>query len=235
MFSLAIHLSPAAIDEIKTDLREALPHVKSSHRCEALARGLGFRTYAAALTQASGLAKANGVAFSDYLAEHGFQIDPPPLYEAVGRCAVRRVLEKIPDLSVNGMGVVRERTSDRTWESPSETRARHELSRARLVDDGVEEFLRSLALLERIQPTKNVRSNTDSYELKHIAEKYRCTYPEGQELGPDYVSNGALIAAAVHAGFSYRTYSYGSGRLLPNVSFNMSINSLKAIIKIVSN
>jgi hypothetical protein len=83
-----------------------------------------------------------------------------------------------------------------------------------------------LALLARVPKTKTIRSGTGSYGLKHIAENYVCEYPEGGELGPDYVPNGMLIAAALHMGFKYKTYVDDLGYDTQNASFNMS----KAII-----
>ena len=47
MFVLRISVAPSAIERIKVQLTQSLPDVKSSHRVEALGRGLGFRTYAA--------------------------------------------------------------------------------------------------------------------------------------------------------------------------------------------
>jgi len=68
-----------------------------------------------------------------------------------------------------------------------------------------------------------------SYGLKHAAEKFACTYPEGAVLGPRYVSNGALIAAAVHAGFDLKTSKDNLGRDEPNAHFNFSKRSLDGI------
>ena len=73
-----------------------------------------------------------------------------------------------------------------------------------------------------VRPTKTIRKGTGSYRLKHIAENYACTYPEGEKLGPTYVTNGVLIAAALHAGFRMKTYVDERGYDCVNVSFNMS-------------
>jgi hypothetical protein len=87
VFALNIPVTFAGIEAIKADLTRALPEVKSSHRCEAIARGLGFRTYAALLA-ASRLpvpvfATAQGAAFSAYLADHRFDTRSLPFYRAV--------------------------------------------------------------------------------------------------------------------------------------------------------
>jgi hypothetical protein len=227
VFTLKVSVTSAGLELIKADLTRALPQIKSSHRCEAVARSLGFRTYAAlrVATQSpdSMIATANGAAFSGYLFEHGFGVLPPPFCRAIGRTAIRDVLERTPKLTLWRIGVGRpQRKADGTWENPQECYLRFVRDREMLLNDhAIEQFLRSLAFLARVQPTKTVRSGKSSYELKHIAENYACTYPEGEQLGPMYVSNGALIAAAIHAGFKYKSCVDDLGYELPNVDFNM--------------
>jgi hypothetical protein len=48
------------------------------------------------------------------------------------------------------------------------------------------------------------------------------TTADGTTIGPQYVSNGALIAAALSAGFKMKTYIDRRGYDAINVSFNMS-------------
>lgn len=48
MFTLTILANTANLAAIKGELLILLPDVKSSHRCEALGRGLGFQSYASA-------------------------------------------------------------------------------------------------------------------------------------------------------------------------------------------
>lgn len=45
-----IELSSARIKRAKSDLKKALPDVMNSHRIEAFARGVGFKTYGALLS-----------------------------------------------------------------------------------------------------------------------------------------------------------------------------------------
>ncbi len=79
MFRLKIHLKLSDLDIAKSVLTRHLMHVKSSHRCEALARGLGFRTYAtarvASVSEEPPLCQADGQAFCDYLRSHGIAAD----------------------------------------------------------------------------------------------------------------------------------------------------------------
>lgn len=115
------------------------------------------------------------------------------------------------------------RKEDGKWEDPREQYARVMESRGEFFEGhAAEEFLLSLAFLSQVHPTKTIRPNTSSYWIKHIAENFVCAYPEGDKLGPQYVSNGALIAAAIHAGFIFKTHTDELGYDSLNVSFNMS-------------
>ncbi|ULJ75892.1 hypothetical protein [Rhizobium gallicum] len=77
MFTLNIPANTANLAAIKAELLTSLPKVKSSHRCEALGRGLGFESYASAREaskRSSALVTANGAAFRDYLGSRGFPV-----------------------------------------------------------------------------------------------------------------------------------------------------------------
>lgn len=228
MFILKIPASAGGIDLIKAELTHKLPDVKSSHRCEAIARGLGFRTYAAALAAAKAetpiTAHVRGDLFMAYLTDHGFDVRSESLYHAAAKIALREVSERTPKLTMWGIGVGRpRRKEDGRWEDFRDMNAKFRQDRAELVsDDAVEAFLTSLAFLARVTPTKTIREGTGSYWLKHIAENFACTYPEGEKLGPTYVANGVLIAAALHAGFKMKSYVDDLGYDDLNVSFNMS-------------
>ncbi|MFL9503317.1 hypothetical protein ACJMQP_24935 [Rhodopseudomonas palustris] len=228
MFVLRISLTAPAVDRIKALLTKSLPEVKSSHRVEALGRGLGFRTYAALRTAADApvptLATVTGNLFSGYLKEHGFATDPAHLYRAAGQVAIRAALDALPRLHIFGIGFGRpQRNADGSWQTPEQQYAEFQKRREECFGNRASEaFLLSLALLARVSETKTIRSGTGSYRLKHIAENYVCTYPEGGKLGPAYVPNGMLIAAAVHMGFKYKTYVDDLGYDTLNASFNMS-------------
>jgi hypothetical protein len=208
------------IDSMKADLTKSLPHVKSSHRVEALARALGFNTYAA--LRARDLfsfpieTEVNWVAFRDYLKEKGFNVTAKPLYLAAGRAASRLILEMPrlePDLTCSGIGI----GGLRKGETPQEYAKRFQNARLEMLSDSsIVEFLRSYSFVSRIPHTRTITKKIDSYGLKHIAEKVSFTYPDGEESPAHYVSNGNLICAALHAGFYYKGYP-GS----PNVNFNM--------------
>lgn len=227
MLDLRVEISPAAIDEMKLRLTRSLPAVKSSHRVEGLARGLGFRTYAAmkaqSLTPVSS-PSADATGFCEYLAEQGFFADGIHFYRAVGAAAVAEVTEREPQLSHWGYHVGPPKwRPDGSWESALEHQDRFRCERELLKsDDVVDEFLLALGLVQRIAPTKTIRGGTGSYRLKHVAERSSCRLPCGSEIGPLYVANGTLIAAAVHAGFQYATHTDARGYDSVNVTFNMS-------------
>ena len=222
---LSVHLDQNSVSAMKAHLTRALPGVKSSHRCEGLARGLGYRTYAALIAASDDtVAHANGQAFAVYMARHGFECHVSQLYGAMASAAMHQVAEREPRLTAWGIGIgEHQRESDGRWETMSAYRQRLAEARRQLTDDrSIPAFLLSSALLQRVTRTTTVRSGTGSYKLKHIAENYSATYPGGEPLGPVYVSNGILIAAALHAGFTFRTHLQESGIEGINVTFNMS-------------
>lgn len=69
-------ITPERIDHIKTMLTDFLPGVPASHRVEALARGLEFRTWASLLAWEKNTTgedrHIDEDAFNDYLASKGF-------------------------------------------------------------------------------------------------------------------------------------------------------------------
>jgi hypothetical protein len=228
MFVLRVSVTPLAIEKIKAELIKSLSDVKSSHRVEALGRGLGFHTYAAlrAASQSATLSTATvtGEPFSAYLQEHGFEAEPSHLYRAAAHAAIQGILDAVPRLHIHGIGFGRpQRNADGSRQTPQQQYAKFLERRAECFgQDAAEAFLRSLALLASVKPTKTIRSGTGSRRLKHIAENYVCTYPEGETLGPDYVPNGMLIAAAIHMGFKYKTHVDDLGYDTQIASFNMS-------------
>ncbi len=228
MFVLSLSVSSSTLAQIKAELTRGLPLVKSSHRVEALGRGFRFQIYAALLAASQSatppVVTVDGALFSAYLKEHGFEVEPKHLYRACARIAIQGVLDKEPRLHFHGIGFERpHRNRDGSRKTPQEQYTEFlALREACLGPKAAEAFLRALAFLARVPRTKTIRSGTSSYRLKHIAENYRCTYPEGAPLGPDYVPNGMLIAAALHIGFKHKLHIDELGYDTLNPTFNMS-------------
>lgn len=187
---------------------------------------LGFLTNAA-LREAAGksntTARADATAFCGYLAAHGFEVDSMHLYRAVAAVAVAGVMSREPRLSHWGYHAGRpQRLADGTRETPYQQHARFLAEREYLIsDDSLDQSLLALGLVQRIPATRTIRSGSGSYRLKHIAENSTCALPCGTRLAPRYVANGALIVAAVHAGFGYKTHFDELGYESVNVTFNM--------------
>ncbi|KRB29713.1 hypothetical protein ASD99_23890 [Mesorhizobium sp. Root695] len=183
---------------------------------------------AAAQSTDSALADVSGDPFVDYLASHRFETTSRHLYHAATKAVLRKIVEQTPTLTMWGIGIGRpQRQSDGKFENAREHSARFVEARLELQSDAaVVPFLLSLALLDRVKRTKTIRPDTGSYWLKHVAENYVCTYPDGDELGPQYVPNGAFVAAAIHAGFHFKRHIDQFGYDEPSVSFNMSTRAL---------
>lgn len=70
-----ISVTTDTITSIKRELLQLLPGVKSSHRVEAMARGLGWKSNAALradLMKRGKVVTVNDMAFIKYLSDHGF-------------------------------------------------------------------------------------------------------------------------------------------------------------------
>lgn len=89
-------INSTIIADVKAALRRALPSMKSSHRVEALARGLSWSTYAALRAKISTITcecKINQNSFSEYLAEHGIysQITLSNILVEINSTSLRKV------------------------------------------------------------------------------------------------------------------------------------------------
>jgi|GEM_PF-3152854 len=90
---------------------------------------------------------------------------------------LKNVLEQVPN--VNKFGLCHGRLEEGTADLAG---SRHFAG----------EFERAVKFLERLPKRKTVNTRDGgSYQLKHVAERW----------AGDYVSNGALILAAIHCGF----------------------------------
>jgi hypothetical protein len=202
-------LSLNDIDLVKRELACLLPNVKSSHRVEAMARGLGWNTNAALRAELELQRSERSVddhAFTNYLREHGFTDSSfGALAEAVVRCkfaaeraAIKAVMDKEPHLAAWGFGILREP------QKPYQQRLREfEESRSALLSPaGVDEFIRSREYLSYFPRRRTINRGVSSYGLKSSAERFH----RDRGATDSYMSNGALISAAVHLGFDIRQH-----------------------------
>jgi predicted transcriptional regulator len=205
------------IDFIKRELACLLPDVKSSHRVEAMARGLGWNTNAALRAELALRQLERSVddhAFTTYLKKHGFTDSVfDALAEAVVRCklmverdAIKAVMGREPRLTRFGFGIYDEP------HKPREQRLREfeECRAALLSPHGIDEFLRAREFLSYFERRRTINQRASSYGLKHRAENFH----RDRGTTDSYVSNGALIAAAVYLGFNIRQDG-------PNACFNI--------------
>lgn len=191
------------IEILKKELGVLLPNVKSSHRVEAMARGLGWNSNATLRTDlADGPAIRNvdRVRFGQYLGEHGFtNIRNGVLTEAVGRAdsaaarqAILAVMEREPELTQHGYPYSYKRMT------AAERKAEHDMHRASMVtDDSVEQFLLAQRFLFNQSRTQRVTRKVSSYGYKHQIEEIlrQTNAPE------NFVSNGMFIVAALDLDF----------------------------------
>lgn len=192
MFDLQIPINPANIKTLKAEFTKELPEVKSSHRVEAAARGLGFRTYAAmraaALSDPAIIGVVDWLAFTDYLKLHEFTVLPIHLYRAVARIAIGDVLERMPRLSIFGIGA----GQFRGGETPRQHYRRFLSDRQDLLSDhATEAFLLALAFVSRVHRIKTikiVRVVTGSSTLRRntaaLTRTGRCLAPDMFQMAP---------------------------------------------------
>ncbi len=122
---------------------------------------------------------------------------------------IAAVLEQIPQLHNWGVGLM-----DNWQRLPQdERRATIKQAQEELLGSA-EDCTRICQWLGSLSKIESINERHSSYGLKHMVE---------QDRDIDYVTNGAFIAAAIHAGFKYKLAPHS-----PNVMFNISEKSLKA-------
>lgn len=201
---MEITFTLADIESLKRELACLLPDVKSSHRVEAMARGLGSNTNAALRADlATGAIERapSPKAFETYLREHGFaHVSSGALLHAVTRtkfpseyAAIQRVMDCAPELATGGYGLPGERTQLRQQREAAFRQDREEM----LSPERIGQFIRARAYLEPFGKRQSFNTKISSYGLKHRAENFH----RDRGMNYSYVSNGMLIAAALDLGF----------------------------------
>lgn len=223
MLTITVHQSD--IDQIKFDLCKTLSSIKSSHRVEAIARGLGFRSNAAlraALKINAIIVSADQSAFVSYLHSHGFEDSGIGFMRACAKIAIQQTMLKLPDVTYFGMGM-RQLKNKMDEDQQCEFQERRELM---LSDSAAGEFLLAYAFVSKLTKRKTLNRAFTSYGLKHEAERYFSLHIRERQFGHGYIANGVLIAAAAFAEFQVKVTDPGS----PNVYFNIATPSLQALV-----
>ena len=114
-------------------------------------------------------------------------------------------MEGLPFLNTEGLNLVLKRGMTLDEEVVELDKRKEKL----LEDTG--EFEKTVEWLKQIKKIKSLNRSISSYGLKHIVEK---------DIG--YITNGTLIAAAVHSGFYHKSCQLGG----LNAFFNMSNRSI---------
>jgi hypothetical protein len=200
---MRISIGLSTIDSLKAEMLQALPHIKSSHRVEAMARGLGWSTNAAMradLAHGTALRTVRSDAFATYLAERHLTAWPRCFVDTVLKALIRAVMDAHPELTHHGFGVYEEQRI-----SSQERQTRYETSRAEMLSArALGEFERGWDFLESLERTKAPTRVFTSYNLKHTAERWHRHRGIEGRWERAYVSNGMLLAAAVALGLQVK-------------------------------
>ena len=214
---MQLTITADSVEDMKSDLRLALPGAGSCHRTEALARGLGWRTYAAMRASLDAGPAERGVepdAFAAYLAEHGGAATGEHLVQAALRAQIRTVLAVQDQLTRAGFGICRANQL-----SVAEWRSKFARERASMLDDeAVLEFGRACSYLALLTTTKAPNRSHSSYGIKHAAERHHRPQVSGDRTVNVYVSNGMLLAAAFHLGLRVSRIAWDSQNAYLNIS-----------------
>lgn len=195
------------LDPLKGHLFALIPQAQSSHRTEALARGLGFGNNAAmraSLAETPADCEVDNRAFVNFLKSRDVANVPwDTLSEAVvrtkladQRAAIAAVMEQQSELSSRGF---------RTWNGRRTQKENaddfHADREEMLKPSSVAEFMRAVAYLQTKEKSRTVSRKNTSYGYKHQAERFHEDRAPGVS---HYVSNGLLIVAALHLGFTVK-------------------------------
>ena len=225
---MRLDLQGEDLPQIKSELKDYHPGVKTTHRVEAMARGLGYKTYAsllAALEHGAQSIETNDAAFNQALSLlSGQSIDGRTLSRSLARVAVRRAQAVEPSLTERGFDSAMPTTSDERRMSFAERRQAFEARRAETLKHwAMDQFELALLYLDMQERRRTINRDYTSYNLKHRAEDLSRNQKLHTHLG-NYVSNGMLIAAAITRGFEYKQVSYDS----LNAYFNISSKTIHA-------
>lgn len=136
---------------------------------------------------------------------------------AHSRALVELAIQRDPMLTAFGLGVWKQRRMSRVAFDEAFAKGRAELFTDRVLD----EVETCAAWLSLQRPIKTLNRERGSHSFKHEVERWvDRTCKEHQ-----YISNGALIAAALGLGFEFKQTEWGS----PNVYLNLSKRQLRIV------
>lgn len=195
------------LDSLKRHLFALIPQAQSSHRTEALARGLGFGSNAAmraSLAEAPADCEVDDRAFVDFLKSRDVTNVPgDTLSEAVvrakladQRAAIAAVMEQQSELGSCGF-----RTWNRRRTQKENADHFHADREEMLKPSSIAEFMRAVAYLQTKEKSRRVSRKSTSYGYKHEAERF---HKDRASDADHYVANGLFIVAALHLGFSVK-------------------------------
>jgi hypothetical protein len=90
-------------------------------------------------------------------------------------------------------------------------------------------MLRALAFTSCLEPIRSINRRHSSYGMKHVAERLTFSLPGDVIVPPRYVSNGQLIAAAIHAGFRLHAPEWNGDRSGRGSAFGTNRNDRAAV------
>ena len=217
------------VDAMKAELRRILPETKSSHRAEALARGLGWATNAAmrgALAHGRTERLLDPTAFENFFDVRGLDNPRRAILDAVLRAQVRAVMSAYVQLTHHGFGIFQ-----RGVLSPAERLVQYIEQREEMLSvPALEEFGRACEFLAGLDRTSAPTRSFSSYNLKHSAERWHRHRGIEGRWNREYVSNGMLLAAAYHLGFQVKRASRDAFTGYLNVS-TVSVRALDEMRK----
>lgn len=234
-------VDPNDVEALKKGASKHLAYIPPGLRMEVIARGLGFKTWAAMKVSPLVRQKAELGPAIDFASDKGTTFNPLDFHLAMAEATLLRVAELTPELHLHGIHsgyftptgdealTIRHQypTSDYFRQASLWREAKFSESRTKLIEsDQAGQVLRAMATFAALSPTKTVGAKArSSYGLKHVAEKITFDLGEGVILAPNYVSNVDAIIAAIDAGFPIKHH----GQNGPNISVGITAASIRTV------
>lgn len=218
-FALPVYVSAFSVSIIDAAVASSLPALPQFARSYAVARGLGFRDGAslqsAIAGRTAGPVDADGQSFATHLVRMDHQATASMFYNAAALSALHLVARFRPLLGRSGYGPIIDQPSD----------LKDDVDRLALASPvSVSGFLQATAFLQTVRGCLDDAPTANSYALKHIAERRRCSYPDGSRVGTGYVTNGEMIAAGIYVGLNWAPDEARGSR---NILFGLNMRRIE--------